>query len=95
MPTFAASWQDTNFQTLKENASADTKGRVALGKNVAANKRYRAYMNEHGQILLDPILEVSEREFHLLADPVKLEAWKKANEDVEHGRLQEKGTFSS
>lgn len=93
MPTLSALWQGNRFWTIRESASGDQKGRINLGKGVVSNKRYRAYENDVGQILLDPIVEISVHELEFMADPEKLEQWNRANAEAAAGQLQEKGSF--
>lgn len=89
----------TQFQAIKNAAVSDARGRVTIGSE-AVGKQYRVYKNERGQILLDPIIEISatefsEREKHLLSDKQKAKTWDKATQDVEIGKVVDKGSFAS
>ena len=56
---------NSNFEEIKSSSKADERGgRLTIGA-VAKKKNYRIMMNESGQIVLDPIVSIPEREIWL------------------------------
>ena len=53
--------ENQNFHIVKDTVRTDDKGRLTLG-SVAKAKSYRVLINEAGQILLDPVVNIPERE---------------------------------
>lgn len=84
---------DTAFTQVKPHATSDSKGRITLGKNIQG-KGYRIYRNSAGQILLDPVVELSQHELQILSDPEKRKEWADVIRDVETGHLEDRGSFS-
>lgn len=80
------------FTKVKDPIPSDNKGRVVIGKQWSG-RRFRVYQNESGQILLDPVFELSKKELDFLADPDKLEAWNRAVKDSQLGNLQSRDDF--
>ncbi len=56
----------------------DTKGRVTLGKLGVDSDGFRVYVNDLGQILLDPIVALPAREQWLFKNPERAKALDKA-----------------
>jgi hypothetical protein len=56
----------------------DTKGRVTLGKLGADGDGFRVYINDLGQVLLDPIVAIPAREQWLFKDPDRAKALDRA-----------------
>lgn len=56
----------------------DTKGRVTLGKLGVDGDGFRVYVNDLGQILLDPIVALPAREQWLVNDPERAQALDRA-----------------
>jgi hypothetical protein len=56
---------------LKASVREDSRGRVVIGDPKRQNKpdAYREYVGEHGEILLVPVKEISERELWLWQNP--------------------------
>lgn len=81
---------NATFYQIKDPIPSDKKGRLVIGKQWS-DKRFRVYQNDCGQILLDPVVEISQRELEFLADPEKLEAWNRAVQDSQSGDLQTRG----
>lgn len=59
---------DLNFRTVKEVVEPDSRGRFSIGA-IAKSKTYRVQVNDAGQILLDPVVAIPERELWLWQNP--------------------------
>ncbi len=53
-----------DFREIKDDVHADIRGRLTLGA-VAKEKKYKVFVNDMGQILLDPVVSIPERELWL------------------------------
>jgi hypothetical protein len=84
---------DNGFEEVKERVAPDNKGRLSLG-SLIVGKKFRVYKSSEGQILLDPVIDISQRELSSLADPEKLAAWQRAQKDLRQGNLEDIGSFS-
>lgn len=62
----------------KDILRRDTKGRVSLGKLGTEGDGFRVYVNDLGQILLDPIVALPAREQWLVNDPERAQALDRA-----------------
>jgi hypothetical protein len=84
---------DTNFKEIKHSSRADDRGRLTVGA-VAKKKNYRVMINELGQILLDPIVNIPEREIWLWKNQSALSSLKQGLEEAEAGETQDYGSFA-
>jgi hypothetical protein len=84
---------DTNFQEIKHSSRADDRGRLTVGA-VAKKKNYRVMINELGQILLDPIVNIPEREMWLWKNQSALSSIKQGLEEAKAGETQDYGSFA-
>lgn len=81
------------FKILKENVGTDNRGRVTLG-SMAQEKRYRVLVNESGQILLDPVISVSEQEMWLWQNKEAMAAIKQGIAQAAAGQVEDLGSFA-
>ncbi len=84
---------DTNFQEIKHSSRADDRGRLTVGA-VAKKKNYRVMINELGQILLDPIVNIPEKELWLWKNQSALSSLKQGLEEAAAGETQDYGSFA-
>lgn len=81
-----------NYFEPSKNVDVDERGRLSLGKECKG--RYRVLKNSAGQILLDPITELSHSELRILADAAKKESIEKAIQQAKSGQIHDLGSFS-
>jgi len=81
-----------SFRVVKENVGTDSRGRLTLG-SMAQEKRYRVLVNESGQILLDPVVSIPERELWLWQNQEAIAAVKQGMKQAA-GQVQELGSFA-
>jgi len=84
---------DTNFKEIKHSSRADDRGRLTVGA-VAKKKNYRVMINELGQILLDPIVNIPEREIWLWRNQSALSSLKRGLQEAAAGETQDYGSFA-
>jgi hypothetical protein len=84
---------DQEFQILKEMVQLDSRGRLHVGA-VTKGKSYRISINSAGQILLDPVVAVPERELWLWQNPEAIAAVQRGIEQATSGELHEGGSFA-
>jgi hypothetical protein len=84
---------DLNFRTVKEIVEPDSRGRFSIGA-IAKSKAYRVQVNEAGQILLDPVVTVPERELWLWQNPEAIASVQRGIEQAATGKLQDRGDFA-
>ncbi len=65
----------------------DSRGRVPLGKIVRQHQRFRADLLESGDILLTPVVVVTERELALLRNPEMSAKLRASIGEAERGEL--------
>jgi hypothetical protein len=82
-----------DFQLVKDNVNPDSRGRLSLG-TVVKGKRYRVMVNEAGQILLDPVVAVPERELWLWQNPEAIASVQRGIDQAADGELQDMGSFA-
>lgn len=58
----------SEFKVVKDGVRPDSRGRLTLGQ-VASSKSYRVLVNDAGQILLDPVVSIPQRELWLWQNP--------------------------
>jgi hypothetical protein len=83
---------DQDFRPVKEYARIDKRGRLTLGKE-AKSQQYRVMVNSCGQILLDPIQNIPERELWLWKNSEALASLEKGVEQAASGELHDLGSF--
>ena len=82
-----------NFKEIKPSSRADERGRLTVGA-VAKKKNYRIMINQSGQILLDPIVNIPEKEVWLWKNQSALDSLKRGLEEAEAGKTQDLGSFA-
>ena len=78
--------RDTVFEAIKESIRADDKGRVILGREFSG-KNYRVSKNEHGEILLTPVVVIPERDVWLYRNPQALAIFRLGLEEAAAGTV--------
>ncbi|MFM1841271.1 MAG: hypothetical protein RLZZ490_2 [Cyanobacteriota bacterium] len=81
------------FRVVKEIVQPDSRGRIYLGSEVAS-KLYRASTNDLGQILLEPVVTIPEREAWLFKNPEALSALKQGLQESAEGLTASLGSFA-
>jgi hypothetical protein len=81
------------FQLIKESVSSDSRGRLSIGA-VVKGKRYRVMVNDAGQILLDPVVAIPERELWLWQNPEAIASVQQGIQQAEAGDLHELESFA-
>jgi len=84
---------DSNFQEIKHSSRADNRGRLTVGA-VAKSKNYRVMINKFGQILLDPIVNIPEKEIWLWRNQSALESLKSGLQEAAAGETNDLGSFA-
>jgi hypothetical protein len=84
---------DLNFRTVKEIVEPDSRGRFSIGA-IAKSKTYRVQMNDAGQILLDPVVAVPERELWLWQNPEAIALVRRGIEQAGAGEVHDLGSFA-
>ena len=85
--------KDQGFQVIKDIVQPDGRGRISLGM-VASGKNYRVMINEMGQILLDPVIAVPEREAWLWQNPEAISSVQRGLQESDGGELHDLGSFA-
>ena len=81
------------FSTTKEVTQSDSRGRLTLGR-VVKGKSYRVMINDEGQILLDPVVSIPERELWLWQNPNALASVKRGIKQASTEKGRDLGDFS-
>lgn len=81
------------FWILKKLISTDSQGHLSLNLE-PKSKEYRVLINEAGQILLDPISNIPDREQWLWQNPEALAAVKCGLAQAAKGEVHDLGDFS-
>ncbi|WLT40688.1 hypothetical protein NON20_26390 (plasmid) [Synechocystis sp. B12] len=84
---------NTEFRVIKEIIQPDSRGRIYLGSEVTS-KLYRASTNDLGQILLEPVVAIPEREAWLFKNPEALSAVKQGLQESAEGLGTSLGSFA-
>ena len=84
---------NSNFQEIKPSSRADNRGRLTVGA-VAKEKTYRVMINELGQILLDPIVNIPEKELWLWKNQSALSSLKRGLEEAIANESSDLGSFA-
>lgn len=72
----------------------DSKGRIALGKLADGISSFRVHRESDGRLVLEPFVEIPERERWLYKNPVALAAVEEGLRDVAAGRVVSLGSFA-
>ena len=83
-----------DFATVKEFVQADRRGRLTLGTQVLGSKVYRVMRNPSGQILLDPVVAIPERELWLHQNSAAIASLQQGLEQAAAGELHDLGSFA-
>lgn len=81
------------FHQIKNLVSADGRGRITLGAELKT-KQFRVLKNALGQILLDPVVPIPERELWLWENQEALKSVKKGLQEASVGEIQEMESFA-
>ncbi len=81
------------FETVKGIVEADNRGRLSIGA-VAKGKSYRVMVNDDGQILLDPVVAISERELWLWQNPEAIASVQLGIQQAGEGELHDMESFA-
>ena len=84
---------DSDFHELKPSSRADDRGRLTLG-TVAKKKNYRVMINQFGQILLDPIVNIPEKEIWLWKNQSAMNSLQRGLEEAEAAETIDMGSFA-
>jgi hypothetical protein len=82
-----------DFRTVKEIVEPDSRGRFSIGA-IAKSKTYRVQMNDAGQILLDPVVAVPERELWLWQNSEAISSVQRGIEQAGAGEVHDLGSFA-
>jgi len=82
-----------NFRLIQAAANTDDNGFINLGQQ-ASEKSYRILVNDAGQILLDPIDNVPDREQWLWQNPTALSSLQRGIAQAKAGETQSLGSFA-
>ena len=85
--------QEQDFRVVKEVTQSDSRGRLTLGQ-VVKGKSYRVMMNDEGQILLDPVVSIPERELWLWKNSDALASVKRGIKQASTEQGRDLGDFS-
>jgi hypothetical protein len=81
------------FETVKGIVEADSRGRLSIGA-VAKGKSYRVMVNDDGQILLDPVVAIPERELWLWQNPEAIASVQLGIQQAGEGELHNMESFA-
>jgi hypothetical protein len=81
------------FRVVKDVVRPDSRGRLTLGQ-LARAKSYRVMVNDAGQILLDPVVSISERELWLWQNPDALASVQRGIKQSAAGETHDLGSFT-
>jgi hypothetical protein len=84
---------ETEFRVIEEVVQTDSHGNIALETGIKS-KTYRVLTNDLGQILLEPIVDIPERERWLFENPEALAAVKQGLKDSAEGKGEYLGSFA-
>ena len=77
----------------------DNLQRVSLTRLLSKEERklfssFRAYKEEDGRIILEPLIEVPAKEHWIYKNPVALASLMQGIEDAKAGRIKDRGSFA-
>jgi hypothetical protein len=81
------------FYPIKNLVSADGRGRITLGAEIKT-KQFRVFKNNLGQILLDPLVSIPEREIWLWQNQSALQSLQKGLQEASQGEIYEMESFA-
>lgn len=81
------------FQPRKGFVHPDSRGRLTLG-SAARDADYRVFVNEKGQILLDPVVAIPASEAWLWESPSLRASMERALGQAEAGEFEDLGSFA-
>lgn len=84
---------DLNFRTVKGIVEPDSQGRLSIGA-IAKGKSYRVQINDAGQILLDPVVLIPERELCLHQNPEAIASIQRGLQQAAVGEIYELGSLA-
>lgn len=82
------------FYPIKNLVSADARGRITLGAQLKT-KQFRVFKNALGQILLDPLVSIPEREHWLWENQEALKSVKQGLQEASDGEIHEMESFAN
>ncbi len=82
-----------DFRTVKEVVEPDSRGRFSIGA-IAKSKTYRVQMNDAGQILLDPVVTIPERELWLWQNSEVIASVQRGIEQAGAEEVHDLGSFA-
>ena len=83
----------TEFRVMEEVVQSDSQGNIAFETGIKS-KTYRVLTNDLGQILLEPIVDIPERERWLFENPEALAAVKQGLKEAAEGKGEYIGSFA-
>ncbi len=81
------------FRPRKGYVHPDARGRLTLG-SAARNEDYRVFVNERGQILLDPVVPIPASEAWLWENPALRASMERALAQADAGEFEDLGSFA-
>lgn len=84
---------DDQFVDTKTAVKKDSRGRIALGPDVA-EEMFSVSRNRHGQYLLTPVVQVPAHEAWLWTNPAAMASVQKGLADAKAGRVKSIGSFA-
>lgn len=85
--------EDYGFQVVKHSATLDNRGRLTLGFQPEASA-FQVSVNAQGQILLEPVVTLPQRELWLWRNPVAVASVKRGLEQAARWETVDLGSFS-
>lgn len=84
---------DKSFRELKDAVQTDNRGRLTIGQEAKA-KKYRVLVNDMGQILLDPVISIPERELWLWQNPAACGSLERGLQQAASREVHDLGSFA-
>jgi hypothetical protein len=72
----------------------DAKGRISLGAFAKGISSFKIHQEKNGRLVLEPFVEIPERERWLYKNPQALEAVMQGLKDSAEGRIYDLGDFT-
>ncbi|MBH8574785.1 hypothetical protein I8752_17505 [Nostocaceae cyanobacterium CENA369] len=85
--------ENQNFRLVRDAVKTDDRGRLTVGA-VAKTKSYRVFINEAGQILLDPVVNIPERELWIWQNSQASSSLERGIQQASSGEVHELGSFA-
>ena len=82
-----------NFRTAKGIVEPNSRGRLSIGA-IAKGRSYRVQGNDAGQILLDPVVAIPERELWLHRNPEAITSIQRGLQQAAAGEVHDLGSFA-